>query len=75
MEKIRHFNRISKREHQVLERLSRGKVHKQIADDLNISPATASTHVKNCMRKLNTNKETELVYRYTCLKHGIIDFT
>jgi DNA-binding NarL/FixJ family response regulator len=44
--------KISKREAQVLEMLSRGLTTEEVATDLSLSPKTVQTHVRNATRKL-----------------------
>lgn len=52
---IRTATRRSRREHEVLQRLSDGDTDRQIAAALFISEKTASVHVSNVIRKLGVS--------------------
>jgi DNA-binding NarL/FixJ family response regulator len=49
------------REKEVLECLVAGKVNKEIASDLFISPETVKSHIKNIFKKLNVTNRLEAV--------------
>ena len=52
---------LSKREHQILALLVRGKTSSQIAVLLSISPRTVEQHLLNMKTKLNVNSKSELI--------------
>lgn len=52
---------LTRREHQVLERLVDGSSYKAIAFDLAISLSTVQTHVRALYRKLDVHSATEAV--------------
>lgn len=52
---------MTKREHEVLELLSRGHLYKEIADELNISLATVKRHLNHIYTKLQVQNKTEAV--------------
>jgi len=54
---------LTRREHQVLERLVDGSSYKQIAFDLAVSLSTVQTHVRSLYRKLGVHSATEAVSR------------
>jgi DNA-binding NarL/FixJ family response regulator len=53
--------RLTKREQEVLELMSDGLRHSEIARRLFISPKTVATHVEHIMRKLRVRSKTEAV--------------
>jgi DNA-binding NarL/FixJ family response regulator len=53
--------RLSPRERQILELLAEGLRVKEIADRLQLSPATVHTHVRNAIAKLEVDTRTEAV--------------
>lgn len=53
--------RLTKREEEVLELMSDGLRHSEIARRLFISPKTVATHVEHIMRKLRVRSKTEAV--------------
>ncbi|WP_178862212.1 response regulator transcription factor [Thiomicrorhabdus cannonii] len=55
------FEKLSKREFQVLQQILQGKPNKLIADDLCISIKTVEVHRANLMQKLEVKTVTELV--------------
>jgi DNA-binding NarL/FixJ family response regulator len=55
---------LSKREMEVARLLAQGKTYKMIADELNISEKTVSTHRSNVMDKMDFEKNTELTRYY-----------
>jgi DNA-binding CsgD family transcriptional regulator/tetratricopeptide (TPR) repeat protein len=52
--------RLTRREQDVLERLTSGRTNREIADDLFISEKTASVHVSNIKSKLGANGRAEI---------------
>ncbi len=54
---------LSDREKEVVQLITHGFTDTEIADKLDISPKTASTHRKNILRKLEL-KNTALLIRY-----------
>jgi DNA-binding CsgD family transcriptional regulator len=64
-------SRLSSRELFIVRLIAIGRLPKQIADFLNLSPKTISTHLKNIYNKLGIHKQTELVtWYYTRLLNG-----
>lgn len=55
---------LSERERQVADLLARGLSEKEIADKLNISPATVNNHTRNIREKFGLNKNSEIVLLY-----------
>ncbi|MFT6867740.1 MAG: DNA-binding NarL/FixJ family response regulator, partial [Cyclobacteriaceae bacterium] len=53
--------KLTKREREILSLLVEGLSSKEIAIELDISPATVDTHRKNMLKKLSFNKVSELV--------------
>lgn len=54
-----YFQRLSRREQEILEQLSRGYRYKEIADKLFISVETVRTHIRNSYEKLQVNSRVE----------------
>lgn len=55
--------RLSPRERQVLELLSQGRTNREIADELGITPRTASTHIAAIYRKLGVSGRVDATRR------------
>lgn len=55
------MNRISKRELQVLERISMGDTAKEIAQKLYLSEHTINTHKKRLLNKMNAINSPDMV--------------
>ena len=53
--------KLTPRENQVLERITAGRLNKQIADDLNISIKTVEAHCANIMTKVEARTVAELI--------------
>lgn len=53
------FEKLSKREQEILEALHRGRRYKEIADQLHISIETVRTHIRNIYEKLQVNCRRE----------------
>jgi DNA-binding NarL/FixJ family response regulator len=62
---------LSDREYQVFQMLASGRAVSEIADRLNLSVKTVSTHKTRLMLKMNMNNHTELI-RYA-ITHQLID--
>ena len=56
-----HFRILTKREHQVFERLILNKTTKDIAEELGISEKTIRNHISNVMQKLGVKARTQAV--------------
>ena len=54
---------ISKREHEVLELVSRGLSNQEIADALFVSTSTIKTHVSSILAKLDATRRTQAISR------------
>ncbi len=52
---------ISKREYEVLQKISEGLSNKEIADKLFVSESTIKTHVSNLLLKLNAKRRTQAI--------------
>ncbi|MFA6980349.1 MAG: response regulator transcription factor [Ignavibacteriaceae bacterium] len=59
---------LSKREKEILDLLSKGFTHKQIAENIFISPETVRGHLKNIYKKLQVHSKTEAVSKAFQLK-------
>lgn len=70
----RDYPSISRQEVNVIERLRKGRVHKEIAEELHIETSTVSKHLQNVMRRNNAKTGPHMVDIYLHRKHGIIDF-
>ncbi len=62
---------LSDREFQVFRAIVSGKTVTEIADDLNLSVKTVSTHKARIMEKMNMHNPSELI-RYA-IRHGLVD--
>ncbi len=56
---------LSNREHEIMELVAKGKINKQIADILGITPNTAKNHVQRILKKLGAKNRTEAANLYT----------
>lgn len=61
--------RLSAREMEVLELLSRGFSNKEIADQIQLSVETVRSYLKNVYEKLHVRSRTEAVIRYNASRH------
>ena len=59
--------RLTMREHQVLDGLSRGKSYAQIAESIKVSENTITGYIKTLYRKLGVNSKNQAVYEGTRL--------
>jgi len=57
----RRFDALSRREHQVMEKVVRGAANKDVAADLGVSHKTVEVHRSNVMRKTEAGSLAELV--------------
>ncbi len=69
LEKPLHEN-LSDREYQVMCLIASGKTVKQIADDLNLSVKTISTHRARILRKMNMENNAQLTHY--AIKNGLV---
>lgn len=63
MEQGRDQLQISRRELEIAQAYTGGKTYREIANDLNIAPATVRTHINNIYRKLEVSSKIELLHR------------
>jgi DNA-binding NarL/FixJ family response regulator len=54
-----HYEKLSNREKEILDLLSKGLRYKEIADKIFISTETVRTHIRNIYEKLQVNSRTE----------------
>ena len=59
------FSTLSDREMEVLTRLSRGRLCKEIADELDISVNTVNTYLRRIYEKLQVHSRAEAVAKFT----------
>lgn len=60
----------TKRERDVADLLSRGMSEKEIADELNISPATVNNHTRNMREKFGLTKNSEIILKYIAYRNN-----
>jgi len=60
-------DRLSDREHEILQLLARGRQNKEIVNELGISPSTVATHVRRIYEKLHVHSRAEAVGKFTTL--------
>jgi DNA-binding NarL/FixJ family response regulator len=56
--------KLSRREEEILEELSKGYTTKEIASRFSISANTVHTHLKNIYEKLHVHSRTEAVLKF-----------
>jgi DNA-binding NarL/FixJ family response regulator len=56
-------DKLSHMEQAVLDRLARGLLYKEVADELSLSPSTVRTHVWHIYRKLQVHNRTEAILK------------
>jgi len=66
------LERLTPREHEILINLARGKSGDEIAIELNITPLTVRTHIRNMMSKLGVHSRLEAVT--FALNQGLINY-
>jgi len=64
------IHKLSKREYEVLRLLAKGIISKNIANQLDISPATVRNHVKSIYAKIEVHNRAEAISY--AMRHGII---
>jgi len=64
------YDLLTSREQEILQLLAEGKVNKEVATALNISPYTVETHRKHILEKLNLHNPAELILY--AVRKGII---
>ena len=55
---------LSEREFQIMELVSIGKFNKEIADILNIQPATITKHIQHIFQKMGVQNRTEATLKF-----------
>lgn len=58
------LGRLTDREREVLDHVARGRINKEIADRLGISPHTVDNHIRRIYEKLHVNNRTEAAAKY-----------
>jgi DNA-binding NarL/FixJ family response regulator len=58
------MERLTPREHDVIEQLARGFRYKEIEDNLHISAGTLHSYIRNIYEKLHVHSRTEAVVRF-----------
>ncbi len=76
---IKQFNtqdlaKLTAREKTILSILVRGRLDKEIAQELNISAETVKTHNKNIYKKLNVRNRSEAVFLMSTSEKGLLFF-
>ncbi|WP_026769207.1 helix-turn-helix transcriptional regulator [Asinibacterium sp. OR53] len=56
-----HLNKLTHREQEIIQILIRGKLDKEIADELDISLDTVKKHNKSIYKKLNVRNRSEVI--------------
>ena len=69
----RRYERLSRREREVLDLLAKGQDHTRIASALVISPQTARTHIQNILEKLEVHSRLEAAS--LALEHDLTNVT
>lgn len=71
MEKITNHT-ITEREKEVVSFIYKGLNYNEIADQLNISPATVRKHTENIYKKLSVHNKVEAIHK--CIEKKILYF-
>jgi len=66
-----NLRKLTAREKTVLSILIRGRLDKEIAQELNISPETVKTHNKNIYKKLNVRNRSEVIFLMSVSEGGV----
>lgn len=69
----RILDRLTPREHEILIQLAKGRSGDEIAVELNITPLTVRTHIRNLMSKLGVHSRLEAVT--FALNQGLINYS
>ena len=64
------YARFTDREHQVMSRLAKGLLYKEIADELRISYSTVHKHQQKIFVKLHVSNRTEAARKWYDLQHA-----
>jgi two-component system invasion response regulator UvrY len=67
------LDKLSKRELEVLIRISQGQSNREIAEQLHLSPKTTSTYRSRLLEKLNANNDVEL--SRICQEAGLVNYS
>jgi two-component system invasion response regulator UvrY len=69
------LDKLSKRELEVLIRISKGQSNREIAEQLHLSPKTTSTYRSRLLEKLNASNDVELsrICREGGLLNNVVD--
>lgn len=65
-------NTITEREKEVVFLMYKGLNYNEIANQLNISPATVRKHIENIYRKLSVHNKVEAIHK--CIEKKILKF-
>ena len=65
-------NTITEREKEVVSLMYKGLNYNEIANQLNISPATVRKHIENIYRKLSVHNKVEAIHK--CTEKKILKF-
>jgi len=60
-------DRLSDREHEILQLLARGRQNKEIVNELGISPSTVATHIRRIYEKLQVHSRAEAVGKFATM--------
>ncbi len=66
-------SRLTEREHEVLSLLAKGLSYAEVAEGLDMSPGTVTTHVKHIYRKLAVRSRGEAVFE--AMQQGLLNIT
>jgi DNA-binding NarL/FixJ family response regulator len=65
-----HLNKLTHREQEIIQILIRGKLDKEIADELDISLDTVKKHNKSIYKKLNVRNRSKVIALINTLSVG-----
>lgn len=66
------FSPLTRREWEVIDRLTAGDTAEQIADEFVLSPETIRTHIKNILRKLDVHSQAEAIAEAARMRGAIV---